>query len=214
MTRDLALCALVLTMSACTATVSEPGTDPGFEGPVTRDVDDPDRRSVGPADHDDTRRVRRVTADQFYASLRVATGQEWDDYDEYANALGRPDLAEVTSEGRDLSVTFEKLVNDAARATCRQAIVADRTAAPEEATLLRRATLADREMTPLTDNLSYLFLRFLSVEVSGPDDSRLTPWLSLLVAPPLEGELTDTDMEYRWQAVCVGLVTHPDFLNY
>ena len=204
-----------LVLGACTGSVVEPGTNPDFDGPITEEVDSPDRQPLGPAEHDDTRRVRRVTADQFYASLRTATGQAWGDYDEYANALGRPDLAEVTDEGRDLSVTFEKLVNDAARATCRDAIVADRTAMEGTQAIVRHAALSDRELGPLTANLQYLFLRFLSVEITAGDDPRLNPWLGLLMAPPADGEpMSDTDMEFRWQAVCVGLATHPDFLNY
>ncbi len=202
-----------LALGACTGQVVQPGEDPGFDGPTTEGVDSPDRHSVGAAEHDDTRRVRRVTADQLFLSLRAATGQEWAGYEEYANALGRPDLAEVTDEGRTVSVTFDKLAGDAARATCRAAIVADREA-QSEGTILRRATLEDRDLRPLADNLRYLFLRFLSVEITSDDDPRLTPWLSLLMAPPVEGEMTDTDMEYRWQAVCIGLATHPDFLNY
>lgn len=202
-------------LGACTGWVVEPGSDPDFDGPTTEGVDDPDRHSLGSAEHDDTRRVRRLTADQFHRSLAVATGQEWADYEDYANALGRPDLAEVTEEGRTLSVTFEKLVNDAARATCRAAIVADRATPEGERVIVRHASLADRDLRPLADNLKYLFLRFLSVEITDDADPRLVPWLSLLMAPPMDGsDMTDTDMEHRWQAVCVGLATHPDFLNY
>lgn len=205
-----------MVLLACEGVVEDPSMrpDPPFDGPVTEDITTPGREVVGPAQHDDTRRVRRLTADQFYSSLTTVTGQAWDGYARYANALGRPDLAEVTDEGRDLSVTFEKLVDDASRETCRDAIVADRTAAEGAGVIVRHVTLADRDPSALAMNLRYMFLRFLSVEITADDDSRLDPWMTLLTTPPEEGELSDTDMEYRWQAVCVGLVTHPDFLTY
>jgi len=87
--------------------------------------DDP-RRIVDPEQVPETKRIRRLTADQFFASLEVATGQEWDDEEQFAATLGRPDFAEVTVEGREMSVGFAKLAGDAARQTCRRAVEQDR----------------------------------------------------------------------------------------
>ncbi|MEM9067424.1 MAG: hypothetical protein AAGE52_02930 [Myxococcota bacterium] len=205
---------LVLLLAACEGVLGDPGSTrpPPFEGPVTEGVTTPEREVVGEAVYEETRQVRRLTADQFFRSLTTVTGQVWSGYDRYANALGRPDLAEVTDEGRDLSVTFEKLVDDASRETCRNAVVSDRTA--EEQVIVRHVTLSDREPAALAENLRYLFLRFLSVEITSNDDPRLQPWMELLTTAPAEGEFNDNAMEFRWQAVCVGLVTHPDFLTY
>ena len=201
---------------ACEGVVEDPSTglEPPFEGPTTEGVAPPEREVVGPAEHEATRRVRRLTADQFYRSLVTVTGQEWSSYERYADALGRPDLAEVTDEGRDLSVTFAKLVDDASRATCRAAVLADREVPAGEGTILRHVSASDRAPAALATNLRYLFLRFLSVELTSDDDPRLEPWMAVLTTPPAEGEFTDRAMEDRWQAVCVGLVTHPDFLTY
>ncbi len=211
----VALAVLALAL-ACEGVVEEPATrpDPPFEGPTTEGVARPEREVVGAAEHPPTRTVRRLTADQFYRSLVTVTGQEWSGYERFANALGRPDLAEVTDEGRDLSVTFAKLVDDASRDTCRAAVVADRTAPAGEGAILRYVSASDRAPAALATNLRYLFLRFLSVEITSDDDPRLEPWMTLLTTPPAEGDFTDEAMEDRWQAVCVGLVTHPDFLTY
>ncbi len=112
-------------------------------------------------------------------------------------------------------MTFEKLVEDAARETCRAAVAADVARdTGEENVILRHATLESRDDAEYISNLSYLFLRFLGQPVvSG--DARMTPWLGLLNAPPEpEAELDDATLRARWTAVCVGLVTHPDFVAY
>ncbi|RMH23006.1 MAG: hypothetical protein D6701_00770 [Gemmatimonadetes bacterium] len=92
--------------------------------------------------------------------------------------------------------------------------MADRTAPAGEGAILRHVSARDRAPEALAANLRYLFLRFLSVEITSDDDPRLGPWMTVLTTPPVEGEFTDEAMEDRWQAVCVGLVTHPDFLTY
>lgn len=154
------------------------------------------------------RRIRRLSADQFHASLQVATGQSWSQFDNFAPALGRADYAVITNENTDLSVSFDKLVHDAARETCRAAVADD--ASGENQVILRHATSTDRDHATLVANLQYLFLRFLGEKIDSTDDERLVPWLTLLESQTA----APTDMSDRWTAVCVGLVTHPDFLTY
>ena len=67
------------------------------------------RSIVAPEEVPETKRIRRLTADQFVASLDGATGQRWDDEEEFAATLGRPDFAEVTAEGRERSGGVAKL---------------------------------------------------------------------------------------------------------
>jgi hypothetical protein len=46
-------------------------------------------------------------------------------------------------------------------------------------------------------------------------DSRLEPWRGLLQSGLPAGEQDRINQgRDRWKAVCVGLVTHPDFLTY
>jgi|JI10StandDraft_1071094.scaffolds.fasta_scaffold09253_9 hypothetical protein len=187
--------ALALGLAACGST----GDDP------------PDRDPVGPTDPAPGRRVRRLTADQFARSLEIATGQAWTRYATYAEALGKPDFGELTDEGTDLSVTFDKLVHDAAREACGRAVDLDRTGGGT--VIMREARPADRgDRAKAEANLRYLFLRFLGVAIDAGDDPRLAPWLGLLEAAP--APTTDVEMATRWKAVCIGLVTHPDFLTY
>lgn len=208
----------VVLLAACQGAIGGP-VDDDPRDPVDPtdpiDADAPIRESVGGADLDDARRVRRLTADQIARSLEVATGQTWRDYDRFAGALGKPDLAEVTDEGLSVSVAFAKLVEDGARATCDAAVNADVDRPAAERVILRHAGPDDASFESHVENLRYLLLRFWAVEVTEPTDERLVPWLGLLSAPRRDGEeLTNADRLARWKAVCVGLATHPDFLTY
>jgi hypothetical protein len=169
----------------------------------------PDRTPESPTDSEPGRRLRRLSADQFARSLQVVTGQTWSRYAQFAGALGKADWSQITEEGVDIGVTFDKLVTDAARETCRRAVTA-----PGQA-IMRHATLADRPATAreaVRTNLKYLLLRFHGVDVTADDDPRLAPWLGILEGgtPPA----TDAQMGQRWEAVCIGLATHVDFLTY
>lgn len=201
---------LLLGAIACDGQIGSPTAEPN-DPDDTVETAPPARDPVGDANLPEGRRLRRMSADQFVASLEVATGQRWRDYERFAAAMGRADYGEITEEGLELNVTFEKLVEDAARATCEDAVAAD---VDGGNVILRHATSSDRDEATYVANLEYLFLRFLGQPLA-VGDSRLDPWLGLLNAPPAEGaELTDLTMRRRWTAVCVGLVTHPDFVSY
>ena len=196
--------AVSLTVIGCSSD-PQPYTDP--------------RSIVAPEEVPETKRIRRLTADQFFASLEVATGQRWDDEEEFAATLGRPDFAEVTAEGREMSVGFAKLAGDAARQTCRRAVEQDRQLSnPNERSILQKVNDVD-QLDPfdpgVLENLRYLTLRFLGVYVQDDADRRLEPWLVIM-----QSGLDPTDdarfeqAQDRWIAVCSGLALHPDFLTY
>ncbi len=200
MFRSVVSACLMLGVLACDGSING---DDGSSGDGTGDGS-----GSGPVE---ARATRRLSAEQFHRSLTAATGQEWSDYERFAAALGRPDFATVNQESRDISVTFDKLVHDAARVTCRDAVQADVDSATD--VILRHATLEDREPAKLEENLSYLHLRFLTAEVASGDE-RLRPWMDLLGAPFKNDKPPYNEMKNRWTAVCVGLATHPDFLTY
>jgi hypothetical protein len=159
--------------------------------------------------------MRRMTAEQFHRSLVTVTGQEWPLFEKYAEAMGRADFAEITDEGRELSVTFDKFVHDAALHTCSAAIAEDGDGSDSgtTGTVMRWVSVSERETKKIRRNLDYLMLRFLGQEMRD-EDPRVEPWMNLLTAEPDEGELDDELMRERWTAVCIGLVTHPDFITY
>ena len=177
------------------------------------------RRIVDAEQVPETKRIRRLTADQFFASLEIATGQRWDDQEQFAATLGRPDFAEVTVEGREMSVGFAKLAGDAARETCRRAVEQDRNTADAAARTILRRIGSTEQLDPFDpsvgDNLRYLLLRFHGVYATDDDDRRLQPWFTLLqdgLSATDEGRFAEA--EDRWIAVCTGLALHPDFLTY
>lgn len=182
------------------------------EGEDDADSGSPGHHGEGDADTPAGRRVRRMTAAQFHASLVTVSGQAWPLFDEYAGAMGQADFAEITEEGREISVTFDKFVHDAAMYSCNAAVTADLTGA-SPATVLRWVDVSERETDKIRRNLDYLILRFLGQEMKD-EDVRVDPWMNLLTALPEQGELDDALMQERWTAVCVGLVTHPDFVTY
>lgn len=172
----------------------------------------PGHHGEGEAEGPGGRRVRRMTAAQFHRSLVTVTGQPWPLFDEYAGSMGRADFAEITDEGRELSVTFDKFVHDAALHSCAAAVEADGEGLGA-GTIMRWVAVSERDEVKIRRNLDYLMLRLLGQEMRD-EDSRVEPWMRLLLAAPDEGELDDALMRERWIAVCMGLVTHPDFITY
>jgi len=177
------------------------------------------RSIVAPEEVPETKRIRRLTADQFFASLFVATGQRWDDEQQFAATLGRPDFAEVTAEGREMSVGFAKLAGDAARQTCRRAVEQDIETPDAGSRAILRKIEDVAQLDPFDpsvgDNLRYLVLRFLGVYAVDDEDRRIQPWLSVLQdgLDPID-EARFGEAQDRWIAVCTGLALHPDFLTY
>jgi len=177
------------------------------------------RRLVDPEEVPETKRIRRLTADQFFASLEVATGQRWNDEGQFAATLGRPDFAEVTVEGREMSVGFAKLAGDGARETCRRAVERDRETSDQASRVILRHISEVGMLDPFdpnaVENLRYLLLRFHGAYVVDETDRRLLPWVQLLQAGlSPDDEERFAGVEDRWAAVCTGLALHPDFLTY
>jgi hypothetical protein len=202
--------ALALMFASSVAAIGCTGDSSAYEDP---------RRAVDPEQVPETKRIRRLTADQFFASLNVATGQRWDDEEQFAATLGRPDFAEVTAEGREMSVGFAKLAGDAARQTCRRAVEQDRETADQALRVILRRIETMEQLDPfdanVAENLRYLALRFHGVHITDDADRRLQPWFMVLqdgLDATDDGRFAET--EDRWIAVCTGLALHPDFLTY
>lgn len=190
------------------------GEDSSAEGGDDGDSGAPSPEGEGPAELPIGRAIRRMTADQYVRSLEVVTGQTWDEYPEFAAAMGKADYAEITQHDRTLSVTFEKFINDAALDVCQRAVDAD---ADEGGTvILRHATLDDADEAAVRTNVQYLLLRFLADDAE-LDSEAVDPWAALVLAP-VDAETPEEDVaevrRARWTAVCLGLATHVDFITY
>lgn len=183
------------------------GDDDGDDG----DSGAPNPEGEGPAEFPIGRAIRRMTADQYVRSLEIATGQAWAGFAEFSAAMGKADYSEITEHDRTLSVTFEKFINDAALATCRDAVDLDADDGGD--VILRHASLEDTDETAIRTNVQYLLLRFLADEAE-LDDEVIDPWVSLVLAPVTNPDEAAETRRARWTAVCIGLATHVDFITY
>lgn len=161
---------------------------------------------------------KRLDLDQLNAVMRGAThGIGWeiagkDQFVELALTLGKPDYIDQTIENLEPSALFLKFLGDASRSVCDAVQKRELTLPVGERALL---LLADETQTSATApeaidaNLRALLRRFHGRAVpAGAPELEHWRWLyqtaELKLGQPL----------LAWQAVCVGLINHPDFYTY
>ncbi|MEQ1500855.1 MAG: hypothetical protein ABMB14_01425 [Myxococcota bacterium] len=161
---------------------------------------------------------RRMNLDQVAASLeRVSGGIVWEEdgepvLDDLAATLGKPDFSQSTREDLTPNLLFQKFLDDAATYTC-TALIDREAAGAADPVFLVHANLRDTlQSNPdaVNANLAYLVLRYHGRAVAA-DADELEPWRFLFESVLL---VTDDDTAAAWRAVCVGLITHPDFYTY
>jgi hypothetical protein len=176
--------------------------------------------------------LRMLSVDQFHAALLAATGFTWegnrrmpapdapvgyvddpraDMIVALAPSLGKPDYAASSNESREPSITFAKLSGDAARSACRASVGWDVGRPREERRILRFVERGDTlaaNPRAVRANASYLALRFWSRAIA-PNDAELGPILTVFDRASRAGSPED-----GWRAVCIALVTDPQFMTY
>ena len=163
------------------------------------------------------RPLRRMDIDQLNATLRAVTGVGWeingvDQFEVLASTLGRPDYSPSTAEDLQPSLLFQKFLDDAANAVCDELVAREAPGGAGNVFLVHVAATDSSVSNPtgVEDNLQAALLRFHGNVV--PDgDPRLAPWSWLFDTTV---DVTGGDTEAAWRAVCIGLVTHPDFTMY
>ena len=164
-----------------------------------------------------------MDADQLNASIRSVTGGiGWDvvengrmvdKLDALAASLGKPDYIQNTSEDLSPNLAFTKFLGDAARAVCTQ--LAEKEGglgASEENHLfvhLDANTSPEAEPGAADKNLQTLVRNFHGRRL-GTESAELERWRFLLKS----AYKTSGTAPGAWTAVCVGLITHPDFYLY
>jgi hypothetical protein len=161
----------------------------------------------------------RMTIDQLEANvLKVTDGVLWlnpagkNNWELKRSAFGVPDYMVSVLEIREPTLLFDKLVGDAARDICPVLLQNELANAPEERVFLTDVQPdATYESAPgaVESNISRLVLRYHGRYLP-PGDSRLSPWVTLFA----EGSNLTNDSIATWTAVCVALLTHPDFTSY
>ncbi len=177
---------------------------------------------VGPDEAPD-RDWRRMDIDQLRASLaRVSGGIQWnlsttdvpdlDEFQRLSATLGKPDYVQSTQENLEPTLLFQKFLDDAAVHVCTQLVATDSAKPQNERVFFVHA---ERNADPFDDadaieaNVQYLVLRYHGRSVP-LGDARLEPWTFLYEST----HQVTHDSGAAWRAVCVGLITHPDFYTY
>ena len=168
------------------------------------------------------RERRRMDLDQLKATIsQVTEGLSWtedrngttvDLFDELSGTLGKPNYIETTSEDLTASPLFQKFMTDAANGVCVQAVARDLERTRSERVIISAVEPYDRvETAPdaVNENLKMLLRRFHGRNVA-VDSDQLNPWAWLFETSTFMAD----DPIKGWEAVCVALMTHPDFYSY
>jgi hypothetical protein len=161
---------------------------------------------------------------QRVASADYAGGYavlDTDMFDFLARTLGRPDYNAFTHESIEPNAVFSKLVGDAARKACRDAITADLTLTPGLRNLLRFSNETDTWATnevAVRRNIAHLVLRFWARTVA-PTDPIVTQLGTLFTTAATAPASTMPALPAGtavdgWRTVCIALATDNEFLTY
>lgn len=171
--------------------------------------------------------TQRLTVRQLANSMPVALGgSTWqvgtqNGFDARRATLGEPDYIAVMDESLEPSALYLKFMGDAARDGCSRTANADAPKAQNERVLTRFVGLSDTvasNRAGVDANLRYLKLRFHGVKVAAQDDAPIAGLRTLFDAAVkgAAGAATPTQAHVKegWRAVCVALLTAPEYHLY
>lgn len=169
----------------------------------------------------ETRSRRRMDLDQLAAAIEQVTdgvgwteqrgGQEISLFDDLASTLGKADYVEITAESLEPSALFQKFLADAARSVCAKVSARDAERDVEDRLLTAGLDYEAGaiEGAAVEANLARLMLRFHGHKYAVGDPA-LAEWTWLY-----ESVVHTTGAPTAaWNAVCVALISHPDFYTY
>jgi hypothetical protein len=215
--------------SALTAGAPEKPTDPVSTGiqplevlvdgeTVLPDAPDVTTESLGHVDLSveppaTARPVRRMDIDQLDASIERATRRRWRDrsgvaqFPAFADTLGKPNFTSRVDEDLSAGILFEKFLVDAATSTCTSAVTENEPAIFRF--VGRDVPMNGSSRAAIVANVRYLVLRFHARALE-PGDAALENWTWLFESTAFR----TGQPALGWRAVCVALITHPDFVAY
>ena len=164
---------------------------------------------------------RRMTIEQLDRAIRTATGGiGWEEgnannptnlFKKLGSTLGVPDYIQVVQADLSPGAMFQKFLSDAARSVCTKLSEKEVDLPAKDRVLM---VYADPETTlesapeGVDANLQMLLLRYHGYQAVAGDPA-LSPWRWLFQSV---SHVTNSPVE-GWRAVCVGLMTHPDFYS-
>ncbi len=227
-----ALAALLL--AACSGSNDEPGARQTMTTHPEGNVGSLDHPPVDPARVVVSASAQRLSVEQLRRTFPIVMGNDakgegitWLDgkkpgLDVDSDTLGEADYIMLTDDIKDPSPLYVKLMDDAARSVCGQALDMDY-ATPDAAqrTLLRLVDTADTlasNAAGVDKNLKMLKLRMHGVKIAESDTTTIAPLRTLftsVVDGLAQGAMpTEAQVKEGWRAVCVALLTAPEFHLY
>jgi hypothetical protein len=225
-----AVCAAAFVLVGCTDGRSSMGTDPSQPAPGEPPIPGNPPEATPPFG----RVVRRLSVAQLKETFPQVFGRDlagnpisWmvsstaTGFETFGRALGEADYLTVTEETAEISSLYAKFMDDAARDACARVLNADygRTTATERV-FVRHAGLTATDKTDLPGvlaNLAYLKLRFHGVRATAAaEDPSLAGLKDVFVQASTRAATASLPAPVKegWRAVCVALVTAPEFSLY
>ncbi|HEY0882365.1 MAG TPA: hypothetical protein VGD87_12570, partial [Archangium sp.] len=134
---------------------------------------------------------------------------------------GEPDYINVVDENLEASTLYQKFMGDMARDGCTRTANADGALAQNNRVLMRFVGLTDTvtsNRAGVDSNLRYLKLRFHGVKVAPTDTASLDKLRTVFdsAVRGVAGTNTPTAAHVKegWRAVCVALITAPEYHLY
>lgn len=196
---------------------------PPAEGAGGAPGEDPPPEEPEPEVAELDRHVGRMTIEQLARSIPIVTdGLRWvEDFGQgetdmlmvLAPTLGAPDYSRVTEENLEPTLIIAKFLQDASQRICLRWVDRDMSLPAAERSLVQHDDWSSLDDDLVRANLAELQLRFYARHVADPSDATLDPLHTLFVdasstAPP---ERAARD---GWLAVCIAMMTDPEFVLY
>jgi hypothetical protein len=136
--------------------------------------------------------------------------------------LGEPDYIGVVDENLEASTLYQKFMGDMARDGCTRTANADAALAASSRVLMRFVALTDsttNNAAAVDTNLRYLKLRFHGVKVAATDTTSIAGLRTVFTdavrgAQGTAATPTAAHVKEGWRAVCVALLTAPEYHLY
>lgn len=171
--------------------------------------------------------VQRLTVRQLAQSLPIVLGgNTWmigttNGFNARSATLGEPDYINVVDENLEASSLYQKFMGDMARDGCTRTANADAALAQNSRVLMRFVALTDTvtsNRNGVDANLRYLKLRFHGVKVADTETAPLDGLRTVFEAAVRGAAGTNTPtaahVKEGWRAVCVSLLTAPEYHLY
>jgi len=186
------------------------------------DAADPPDTAVEPQEPTG-RKARRMSIEQLARSIPVITGgikwiENFGDGDMdmlqiLSGTLGAPDYLLVTEENLEPSLIIAKFMQDASHRICPKWLSQDALQPKDKRTFVRHDNWQSLEETDIKFTLRALQFRFFARYVDAGDDKPINNLYKLFVTAS-SGAPAATKARDGWMAVCLALMTEPEFVLY